>query len=310
MNFRKTILIIASLILIFSCKKPMDKKDPNIKSLENVETIFAVTTTKSVKGEINNYIELNGEIKTRVEIDVYPDVMGKLVKLYVSVGSYVEKGDVIAEVDPSRPGMTYELSPVRATISGTITSIPFQIGATVSQQTSIVKIGNLSDIKIVSYISEKYISKIKIGLPVIIKLEAYPEESFKGSLSEVSPVVDPQTRMLEVKTTLIKRDTRVKPGMFAKLKVIIEKKNGIVKIPEECIVKRYGEDFVFVVKDKSIVEKRKIRAGIKIDNKVEIVEGLKPDEEIVFRGQTLLEDNSKIKIVDNVQPLSMLDNIE
>jgi len=205
--------------------------------------------------------------------------------------------------------MTYELSPVKATISGTITSLSFQIGSTVTQQTSIAKIGDLSDIKIISYVSEKYISKIKNGLNVIIKVEAYPDVSFKGIVSEISPVVDPQTRMLEIKSRLIERDLRLKPGMFAKLKVIIEKKDNIVKIPEECVVKRYGEDFVFVVKGDR-VEKRKIKIGIRIDNKLEIVDGLLPNEEIVFRGQTLLEDNTRIKIVDTVQPLSSKDSIE
>ncbi|HOL56974.1 MAG TPA: efflux RND transporter periplasmic adaptor subunit [Spirochaetota bacterium] len=311
MKIKRILILLFISMLIFNCKKGSDNtKRPNIKSLDNVETIFAVTTTKTVKGEINNYIELNGEIKTRVEVDVYPDTMGKLARLYVNVGDYVQKGSVIAEVDPSRPGMNYELSPVKATISGTVTAIPFQIGSTVTQQTGIVKIGDLTDIKIISYVSEKYLSKIKVGLPVIIKLEAYPSESFKGVLSETSPVVDPQTRMLEVKTSLLKKDSRVKPGMFAKLKIIIEKKEGIVKIPEECIVKRYGEDFVFVVKDQSYVEKRKVKIGIRIDNKVEIMEGLLPDEEIVFRGQTLLEDKTKIKIVDRIQPLSVTDSIE
>jgi multidrug efflux pump subunit AcrA (membrane-fusion protein) len=310
MNTKKILLLILGVFLILNCKKPIqDKKRPNIKSLDNVETIFAVSTTKSVKGEINNYLELNGEIKTRVEVDVYPDTMGKLARLYVAIGNYVQKGDIIAEIDPSRPGMTYELSPVKATISGTITSLPFQIGSTVTQQTSIAKIGDLSDIKIISYVSEKYISKIKNGLNVIIKVEAYPDVSFKGIVSEISPVVDPQTRMLEIKSRLIERDLRLKPGMFAKLKVIIEKKDNIVKIPEECVVKRYGEDFVFVVKGDR-VEKRKIKIGIRIDNKLEIVDGLLPNEEIVFRGQTLLEDNTRIKIVDTVQPLSSKDGIE
>lgn len=310
MKIKKNIILLVILIFVLSCgKRNTSNKSIQVKSLDNVETIFAVSTTKVIKGEINNYMELNGEVKTKIEVDVYPDVMGKLVNLFVSVGSYVEKGTIIAEIDPSKPGMTYEFSPVRASISGTVIYLPVQIGSTVSQQTSIARIGVLKDIKIVSFISEKYISKIKIKLPVIIKLEAYPEESFKGLISEISPVVDPQTRMLEIKITLENMDLRVKPGMFAKLKIITEKKEGIVKIPEDCIVKRYGEEFVFVVKSENYVEKRKIKSGIKIDNKVEIIEGLLPDEEIVFRGQTLLEDGSKIKIVERVQPLFSKDSI-
>ena len=242
--------------------------------------------------------------------------MGKLITLNVRVGQYVQKGDVIAEVDPSKPGMEYQASPVKAAISGTITEVPAQIGATVTLQSPIVKIGVLYDVDIVSYVAEKYISKIKIGLPVFIKLEAYPEVTFKGYLSEISPVIDPQSRMLEIKISLNERDTRVKPGMFAKLKIVTEKKTNIVKIPDECIVKRYGEFFVFVIKDNTTdsttdsVEKRKITSGIQIDNKIEIVQGLSAKEEVVIRGQTLLEDKTKVKIVDRIEPLSVKDNIE
>jgi len=316
---KKTILFLLVLLLIVGCKNPnqKDKKGgPNVKSTDNVETIFAVNTTKVVKGEINDYLELNGDIKTKREVAVYPDTMGKLITLNVRVGQYVQKGDVIAEVDPSKPGMEYQASPVKAAISGTITEVPAQIGATVTLQSPIVKIGVLYDVDIVSYVAEKYISKIKIGLPVFIKLEAYPEVTFKGYLSEISPVIDPQSRMLEIKISLNERDTRVKPGMFAKLKIVTEKKTNIVKIPDECIVKRYGEFFVFVIKDNTTdsttdsVEKRKITSGIQIDNKIEIVQGLSAKEEVVIRGQTLLEDKTKVKIVDRIEPLSVKDNIE
>jgi multidrug efflux pump subunit AcrA (membrane-fusion protein) len=105
------------------------------------------------------------------------------------------------------------------------------------------------------------------------------------------------------------RYDKVKVGMFAEIKIITEKKEGIVKIPADCLVKRYGGYFVFVVKDNESVEKRAVTPGILIDNKLEIVKGLEPDEEIVIRGQTLLEDKAKIKIIEQVAPLSVEDII-
>ena len=103
---------------------------------------------------------------------------------------------------------------------------------------------------------------------------------------------------------------RIKSGMFTEIKIITEKKKGIVKIPAECTVKRYGGIYVFVVKESSWVEKRKVTSGIEIDNKLEIVEGLEHGEEIVIRGQTLLEDKAKVRVIERIQPLSEKDFVE
>lgn len=301
-------VLIASALLI-SCKN--SKKD----SKNDDETIFAVNTTLAVKGEIKNFIELNGDIKTKNEAAIYPDVMGKVVSITVKLGDNVYRNQIIAYVDPSKPGMDYNASPVRSTLNGTITSLPVDIGSTVSPQTAIAKVGQLDKIEIITSIAEKYINKIKIGLPAIVRTQAFQDKTFKAEISEISPVVDPITRMMEVRLKLTDPNGNLlKPGMFAELKIITDQKENIVKIPAECIVKRYGLFYVFVVKrengDLGVVEKRKITSGIQIENKVEILEGLQPEEEIVYSGQTLLEDKAKVKIIESYLPLTVKDVVE
>jgi membrane fusion protein, multidrug efflux system len=400
-GFKAFILIFVIIASISGCKKddPSGEKKDQVKSTENVETVFAVNTTTAIKGEINDYIELNGDIKSKNQVDVYPDVMGKLVSIR-NIGEYVSKGDWVAKVDQSKPGLNYELSAVLAPISGTIMEVSFQTGSTVSQQTSLVKIGLLNKIEITTNVSEKYISKMKMNLPCLIGIEAFPDTQFHGFVSSLSPVVDPQTRMMEVKILMNEIDARIKPGMFTRVKIITEKKNDIVKIPVECTVQRFGEDNVFVVKrdipetisgdilknriikdlpiedayfmldicgirhddvkpvdnkskNKAVsidaqmvsilklvdskntyqiksglgkednerlhkllnssgfftVEKRKIKLGIQIDDKVEITDGLNPGEEVVIRGQTLLEDGTRVKVIDRIEPLTKNDVI-
>lgn len=306
-RFIVTIMIVIFIISFISCKKESEK------AKETVETIFAVNTTKTIKGEINNYIELNGDVKTKTEIDVYPDVTGKLISIRVSLGQNVLKNQIIAYVDPSKPGMDYKPNPVKSTITGTITSLPIKIGSTVTQQIAIAKIGKLNQLEVVTFVSEKYISKIKIGLLAIIKTQAY-DKKINAFISETSPVVDPLTRMMEVKLNLYSQNRQLMPGMFVEIKIITEKKNNIVKIPAECVVKRYGNYYVFVIKrtkdNEAIVERKKIRLGIQIENKIEITDGLKENEEIVFRGQTLLEDKSRVRIIETLQPLTREDIIE
>jgi multidrug efflux pump subunit AcrA (membrane-fusion protein) len=302
------LLFALTLIVLFACKKKEEDKKG--------ETIFAVDVTKAIKGEINDFIELNGDIKAKDEVDLYPDVAGKFIsKSDVNLGKSVNRNQVIGYVDPSKPGMDYRPSPVRSTISGVITSLPIKNGATVSPQTSVAKVGKIEDLEVISYISEKYVSKMKQGLAAIVKTQAYPNIKLDAYIKELSPVIDPVTRMMEVKLSFKEKNEILKPGMFGEIKIITEKKDNIVKIPVDCMVKRFGAYYVYVVhKDKenneAYVEQRKVTYGIQIEDKVEITEGLKPGEEIVLSGQSLLEDKAKVKIIKTSQPLIKEDIIE
>ncbi len=253
---------------------------------------------------------------TKGNVDIYADTAGKITSLSIEVGDKIEKDQVIAEVDPSRPGMKFVASPVTSPISGTIISIPVQIGSTVTQAAPIAKVSRTDELQITTYVAERFISKMRVGLSAIIRFEAFPDQRFNARITELSPTVDPQSRTMELKLALNRPDSRIKTGMFAKIKIITDRKNEIVKIPAQCMIKRYGEYFVFVVhreqgdSEKAEVEKRKVNPGIEIDNKLEITEGLSPGEEVVIRGQTLLEDKSKVKIIDMIQPLETKDIIE
>jgi RND family efflux transporter MFP subunit len=243
-------------------------------------------------------------------VDVFADTSGKLTKLNVRLGQYVVKDQVIAEIDPSRPGMTFVASPVKSPIAGTVIELPAQVGATISPAMPIAKVSQTTDVQIMTYISERFISKVGLRLQGLLRFEAYPDERFRAWVSEVSPVVDPRSRTLEVRLDLVRPDRRIKPGMFAEVKIITERKDGIVKIPADCLVKRYGGYYVFVVADESAAERRKVTPGIEIDGKLEIVDGLEAGEDIVIRGQTLLEDKAKVRIIERVQPLAAEDIVE
>jgi multidrug efflux pump subunit AcrA (membrane-fusion protein) len=301
-NYRiySVFIVFLAAFLLYGCMKP---------PVEDTETVFAVNTTKTVKGQLLNYLEINGDVVTESKVDVYAEVMGKLVSLTVGIGDRVNEGTVIGEVDPSKPGMKYAKSPVKSPIKGTVTSLPVYVGSTVSPGAPVATISKMDDLQIETYIAERFISKMKVGLDALVRFEAFPDRHFTARVSELAPVVDPITRTMEVKLDFTGRYDRVKAGMFAEIKIITEKKNNVIKIPADCLVKRYGGDFVFVVKETGQAERRAVKPGIEIDNKLEIIEGLKPGEEIVVRGQTLLEDNAKIKIIEQVPPLDVEDSI-
>ena len=309
-------IFILTVFLLSGCKRVNQLLErfgftDNSSAAETVVEVpvFAVNTILAVQGQIQDYISLSGDIIAGSTVDAYSDAAGKITELFVSVCSRVSRGGRIATVDPSRPGMTFMESTVTAPISGTITALPAQVGMTISQAVPLARIQAAGSMEIKLNIAERFISKMAMNLPCEITLDAWPGETFQGNIRELSPNVDPASRTMEVRVNVRDSGSRLKPGMFAKVKVITERKNNIVKIPATAVINRFGEQYVYVTgKDPEnpqfdIVSKRIITQGILIDGIMEIQKGLEPGEEIVVRGQTLLDDGSRVNIIERVTPL-------
>lgn len=307
---RYVMIVMAGLALLASCAQNTKPKAQNeTKGAEEQVPVFAVGTTRAVKGQIRDYLALSGDIVSGTTVDAYSDVAGKVTKLYVSVGQRVEKDEPLAEVDPSRPGMTFNTGVVKAPISGTVIALPAQLGMTISQAVPVARLAGAESLEARAFVAERFISKMKVGLPVELTLDAYPGRTFYGRVRELSPTVDPVSRTMEVRITVKNEDNALKTGMFAKIKIITEEKSSIVKIPAAAIVRRYGEQYVFTVetdpKDPAftIAHKRIVTPGILIDDQAEIREGLEADAEVVLRGQSLLEDGVRVRVVETTAPL-------
>jgi multidrug efflux pump subunit AcrA (membrane-fusion protein) len=273
---------------------------------EQTAPVYAVNTIPAARGQRLDYLALSGDIIASSTVDAYSDAAGKISRLYVSVGSVVARGNPIAAVDPSRPGMEFMPSIVRAPVAGTIVALPAQLGMTVSQAVPLARIAGGTGLEIRLYVAERFISRISLNQPCEIALDAWPGEVFRGSVSEISPTLDTASRTMEIRVNVDNTGSRLKAGMFAKVRVITERKDNIVKIPIAAALNRFGEQYVFVVDTSGdpVAKKRNVTAGIIIDGVMEITQGLAPNEEIVIRGHTLLEDGSRVNVIERLAPLS------
>jgi len=305
-----TIVVILLLALIggvfwafFRFRNPMAGTEEEVASETEEVVLTAVRVTKAVRGPIADIIKINGEVVSVSSVDTYADVRGILARLYVELGDNVRAKQVIAEVDPSQPGLTYSLSPVIARVSGTITSLPLDRGDAVSTQMPIATIGDLSSLQVVSAIPERYISSLRIGLPSDIYLKAWPGYVIPVRVSEISPVVDPASRTMKIKMNIPRDEPRAQAGMYAEIALTIEEKEDVVKIPTDAVLRRLGDVFVFVIEDDTAV-KKPVVLGISQDGIVEVLEGLEAKEDVVIQGQTLLEDAIKVRVLQKLQAVN------
>lgn len=304
------IIAIASLLTLLSACGNRNGTDGQTGAENDADgvrrTVFAVNTTTAIAGSITDYIRVTGDVRASSNVDMFADVAGELKRIHVRVGDRVQADQVIAEVDRSRPGQTFAPSPVRATITGTVTALPVQAGSMVSTSSPVARVAQTDELEIRIAVAERFVSKMRIGMPATVRLDAYPGEQFGARVTEVSPVLDSQTRTLGATLNFNRRDPRVRPGMFAQVQLITQQKEGAVKVPSDTVVRRFGETYLFVVQqhdDETIVERRPVRVGIEIDNVAEILEGVTAGDEIVYQGQALLEDGARVRIIDRITVL-------
>jgi multidrug efflux pump subunit AcrA (membrane-fusion protein) len=261
-----------------------------------------IATTVRVTPVSGNTIEksviINGEILARNQVTIYPNVGGRLVRKINDIGDRVRNGDVIAYIDASRPGEVYRPSPVVSTVSGTVLQAPFNTGDTLTTQSAIYVVGDISSLMVETNVPERFVAAVRQGMSANLWLEALPNETFSAQVSEVSPVLDPVSRTLRIRLRFTRPDPRIKAGMFATISLVTNRKVNVPSIPRTAVINTYGSWIVFVVDDENIARRREIKLGIDNEEYVEVLEGLRMRERVVSAGQNFLTDGDPVRIVD------------
>ncbi|MDR3324819.1 MAG: efflux RND transporter periplasmic adaptor subunit [Spirochaetaceae bacterium] len=260
--------------------------------------IAVVRVTPVVLGSIENSIIVNGDVIASRQVSLYPQLAGKIAALQKRVGDAVSTSEVVAYIDPSKPGEVFANSPLRSTIGGTVIQAPFNVGDTVSTQSAIYIVGDLTSLVIETYIPERFTGSIKKGLAAEIYFDSIPDETFAGLVREVSPIIDPASRTMRIQIQFVHQDPRIRSGMFATISLVINTKRGVPVIPRNTVINTYGRWIVFVVDDKNTAQRREVATGLESDTEVEIVSGLQPGEKVVSAGQNFLSDGDPLRITE------------
>jgi multidrug efflux pump subunit AcrA (membrane-fusion protein) len=258
--------------------------------------INAITVSaKTIEGEsIQQVIKLNGDVSSQSAVSVFPDTSGKIIRILKNLGDTVRQGDVIAYVDPSRPGAAYVESPVVSPVEGTITSLPVTGGLTVSQSTVIATIGSLDRLKITIYVAEKYSSYLRQNLPAYVSFSSAPGVEFNARVSTVSPVVNNKNRTIETTLNLASQDLRIKEGMFAAVRLVIREERNTIVIPRSAIKDYNGEDTVYIIDGEGAARRVPVRVGLTNDLEAQILSGLNFGDQVITAGA--VTDGSPVRI--------------
>ncbi|MDR1175649.1 MAG: efflux RND transporter periplasmic adaptor subunit [Treponema sp.] len=262
------------------------------------EPAVSAVSVKIAEAEIRSLrrrLEVNGDVRSVQQVEVFPEASGKLASVRAVLGSSVRRGEIVAEVDPSRPGVQFMRSPVYAPISGTVSRTPLSVGTTVSTGDSVMTISLAENLEVMALIPEGDIGGLALGLKADIFLRAFPGESFSAAVTHIAPVLDPVSRTKMITLSFDRPDSRINAGMFARIALTTGTYDNIIVVPAEALIDRFGVTAVYVLNG-SRAGLREVSTGVTIDRLTEIRSGIVSGEKVIVQGQQFISDGSVVRV--------------
>jgi len=187
---------------------------------------------------------------------------------------------------------------IRAPFDGYVEKRLVNLGEYVRVQTPVMGVVRIDPLKVTAEIPEKMGPWIQDGQAVELIVDAFPDRPFAGKVSRISPVVNTSTRAFPFEALVPNPEATLKPGTFARVRIVTAKVDQVLTLSYSSLQYRYGVNRVFVV-DKDHLSMRELKVGERVGERIEVLEGVKPGETVATTGVDKLEDGLKVKVSTN-----------
>jgi RND family efflux transporter MFP subunit len=186
---------------------------------------------------------------------------------------------------------------VTAPFAGRVVTRHVDPGQNVSVGTPLFLLSDFTPLLARVHVPAKEFNKLVPDQPVDLVLESNGAH-LRGRIKLVSPTIDPSSGTIKVTIEIPSYPAGVRPGDFAQVSIVTERRMGRTLVPKVALVNDRGEQVVYVSAD-STAERRVVEIGFQDENNAEIVEGVKSGEQVVVKGQRTLKHGSAIKVLDD-----------
>jgi len=185
------------------------------------------------------------------------------------------------------------------------------LGQYLSAGTPIVTLQALDPIYLDFFLPQQALSQIKVGQPVVAKVDAYPDLTFPGEITAINPRVEAASRNLQVRATLKNADRKLVPGMYATVEINVGAPQKLVTLPQTTITYNAYGSTVYIVDDKGKDDKGQpklqarqtfVTTGATRGDQVAILKGVKDGETVVTAGQMKLRDGAPVAVNNTIEP--------
>ena len=214
-----------------------------------------------------------------------------------------------AEAGVTGAGVALDNTLIRAPFDGTVLTKDANVGEVVApfgaasnSRGAVVTMADMSSLEVEADVSESNITRVKIGQPTDIVLDAYPEVRYQGYVSKIVPTADRAKATVLTKVRFKARDDRVLPEMSAKVAFLSRELDSsssqqkpVLTVPFSSVVSKDGNETVLLVRD-NIVSEVPVSIGARLGDRIEIKEGLTERDQVVLHPLPGLSSSTKVKI--------------
>ena len=186
---------------------------------------------------------------------------------------------------------------VKAPFTGYIVDLPqYTEGVRVAAGQDMFRLMDFRRMYMEVNLPEKYMPKVKLRQQVRITNYVIREDTLTGIITGISPALSTETRTFQVKMSIDNPRLKLRPGMFVRSDIILQRKDSVIVIPKKYILAESGRKRVFIV-DNGLAHEVEIYTGIENTQEVEVVRGLNKNMSLVIKGFETLRDRSKVKVI-------------
>lgn len=217
-----------------------------------------------------------------------------------------ERDEALARLESARA--TLQLSQAR--LNKTDVNAPFagmlglrrvSPGDYVTPGQNLVNLEDIDPIKVDFRIPERYLSSLSTGQLIRVRVDAFPDRAFEGKVFAIDPQIDPAGRSIAIRAYIDNPDLVLRPGLFARVRLIVAERPDAMVVPEQAIVPRGDQRYVFRVVDGAAVL-TEVSIGQRRGGDVEIIAGLSEGDTVVTAGQLKIRDGAPVTVLGEEQP--------
>jgi multidrug efflux pump subunit AcrA (membrane-fusion protein) len=183
---------------------------------------------------------------------------------------------------------------IRAPFDGYVEKRLVNLGELVKQQMPVMAVVRVDPLKVIAEIPEKLAPWIHDGQAVQLHVDAYPDRTFTGKVSRISPAVNSVTRAFPFEAVVPNTDAALKPGTFARVHIESGRVDDVLTLPYSALQYRYGVNRVFVIADDKLVA-RELKVGERVGDRIEIISGVQAGERVAANDVDKLIDGMSVK---------------
>lgn len=199
----------------------------------------------------------------------------------------------VAEAAESLAGARLAKTEIRAPFSGIIGLRSVSMGDYVKEGQDMVNLESIDPLKVDFRVPEVYLKQVQVGQTLQVTLDALPGRTYDGKVFAINPLVDAAGRAIVVRAQVKNADTALRPGMFARVRLLTKQEVDALVLPEQALVPQGEDQYVFRVVDGKAV-RTKVEVGQRRDGRVEVVKGIAPGDTIVIAGQIKIRDGTAV----------------